>query len=457
MKRWDFVKNGEMGLDPENIMSNYSKKAFFICENGHSYSRSVSREVKSHKCNYCNSLAFIAPESIDMLTENNERSAWEYTKGSEIVIEIKCNKHGLMVKAVNQFIEISKNGSLSICSFCNKENNPLYSFKLPDSGYSLSETHECLSRIWSDKNELPMNVYTHGSDKKVWWKCDNTDYHPDYKQAISGKTLKGVGCPYCSGRKVHEKDSFGAKFPDYVNLWSDKNIKTPFEYPPHSKSKAWFKCENNIHEDYLQTVSNKSHHKMCLLCSHKTTPLKSSYPKTFEESLESKIPNQKIYWSDKNIRNMDEYKFGSDKEVWWKCEKGKHEDYLQRISNRVYKEYKCPRCKEPRGEVLVANILNELNQEYISQHIFDGLVSVNGGTLMIDFYIPSRNLCIEYDGIQHFEPVEYFGGQKAFDTQTINDSIKDRYCKENNIKMIRIPYYINDDEVRDIIKLEFIK
>lgn len=51
------------------------------------------------------------------------------------------------------------------------------------------------------------------------------------------------------------------------------------------------------------------------------------------------------------------------------------------------------------------------------------------------------NICIEYDGEQHFNINEYFGGEKEFNNIKQNDEIKNKYCIENNINLIRIPYY----------------
>jgi hypothetical protein len=49
-------------------------------------------------------------------------------------------------------------------------------------------------------------------------------------------------------------------------------------------------------------------------------------------------------------------------------------------------------------------------------------------------------MCIEYDGIQHFEPRSKFGGQEQFDIQKSRDLKKDNYCKDNKIKLFRISY-----------------
>ena len=58
-----------------------------------------------------------------------------------------------------------------------------------------------------------------------------------------------------------------------------------------------------------------------------------------------------------------------------------------------------------------------------------------------DFYLPDYNICIEYDGEEHFQPVEFFGGEEKFQRRIENDEIKNNYCKNNNIKLIRIPYF----------------
>ena len=60
--------------------------------------------------------------------------------------------------------------------------------------------------------------------------------------------------------------------------------------------------------------------------------------------------------------------------------------------------------------------------------------------LRFDFWLPQASLVIEYDGQQHFRPVERFGGEKAFWAVQKRDAIKDQFCRENGIEVIRIPY-----------------
>lgn len=81
---------------------------------------------------------------------------------------------------------------------------------------------------------------------------------------------------------------------------------------------------------------------------------------------------------------------------------------------------------------------------YIPQHKFDDCVHKR--RLPFDFYLPEKRICIEYDGMQHEKPIEYFGGKKGFENTKIRDKIKNDYCKANNIKLIRVSYKIKDVE-----------
>ena len=60
--------------------------------------------------------------------------------------------------------------------------------------------------------------------------------------------------------------------------------------------------------------------------------------------------------------------------------------------------------------------------------------------LPYDFFISSLNICIEYDGRQHFESIDYYGGVEAFERLKKNDAIKNKYCNDNDIRLVRISY-----------------
>lgn len=73
--------------------------------------------------------------------------------------------------------------------------------------------------------------------------------------------------------------------------------------------------------------------------------------------------------------------------------------------------------------------------------------------LPFDFYLPTHNLCIEYDGLQHFEAVEFWGGSENLKYIQKHDQIKNNFCKINNIKLIRIKYNrkFKSDDILEII------
>jgi len=63
--------------------------------------------------------------------------------------------------------------------------------------------------------------------------------------------------------------------------------------------------------------------------------------------------------------------------------------------------------------------------------------------LPFDFYLNDLNICIEFDGKHHFCKYEYWGGNSKLEYTQKHDQIKNIYCKENKIKLIRIKYNEN--------------
>ena len=123
------------------------------------------------------------------------------------------------------------------------------------------------------------------------------------------------------------------------------------------------------------------------------------------------------------------------------CPKG-HEPYEVLLAN-FRQNRRCPLCNESHGERKVRQYLEDKKIEFIPQHRFKNCKDKD--YLPFDFYIPSMNVCIEFDGELHFRPIERFGGEKRFETYKLHDEIKNTYCEQNNIKLIRIPYWEIDN------------
>jgi hypothetical protein len=76
----------------------------------------------------------------------------------------------------------------------------------------------------------------------------------------------------------------------------------------------------------------------------------------------------------------------------------------------------------------------------------------NENNLRFDFFIPEKNICIEFDGIQHFKSIDFFGGDIEYEKTKMRDEIKNIFCKLEGIKLIRLPYFLTDDEIIEEIK-----
>ena len=109
--------------------------------------------------------------------------------------------------------------------------------------------------------------------------------------------------------------------------------------------------------------------------------------------------------------------------------------------------YGCPICKESQGEKYIRNYLNKHSIRYIPQKKFHDLKDKS--YLSYDFYLPNYNILIEYQGIQHYESIDYFGGNNRFKNQKYHDELKRKYAKDNGYKLLELKYTLDTQELVD--------
>ena len=104
------------------------------------------------------------------------------------------------------------------------------------------------------------------------------------------------------------------------------------------------------------------------------------------------------------------------------------------------------------GESYIQSLLEIMDCQFESQYTFDDCKYIN--VLRFDFAIFKSDKLIgliEYDGKQHFEPINYFGGEDGFAKTKKRDEIKNTYCKSHDIPLLRIPYILSTDEMKEKI------
>lgn len=89
------------------------------------------------------------------------------------------------------------------------------------------------------------------------------------------------------------------------------------------------------------------------------------------------------------------------------------------------------------NETLLFQIISEIFPEQkLIRHYRPGFLD----NLELDIFIPNLNIGIEYQGIQHFEPIQHWGGKAALERTKERDSRKKALCQKNRIDLIYFYY-----------------
>ena len=264
--------------------------------------------------------------------------------------------------------------------------------------------------------------------------------HETYGVAPS-KFLQGRRCPLCATNALISTDAYKIKLKSLVGdeyeiagEYTGTNVKTEFIHK---------KCGRSIYMTPYQINSGKQ----CRHCFREGIAIK--YKKdlsVFKNEVCELTDGEYIVVGDNYINahtyidilhNTDDcgYKWGISPH-----------NFLQ--GNR------CPKCKASKGEVAIFNFLTKTGVDFSTQHRFKECFDVM--QLPFDFAVFKNGeieLLIEYDGQQHFEPVGMWGGIEGFSNQIRRDGIKNDFCEQNNIEILRIPYW----EIDNIDKIVFDK
>jgi Zn finger protein HypA/HybF involved in hydrogenase expression len=257
--------------------------------------------------------------------------------------------------------------------------------------------------------------------------------HGVWETSLDNHVTKKSGCPKCKGFN----HSFNEKI-DRANKIHNYKYDYSLIYDIKFQDNYEFICKTCSHV-FSNSWSNHVHKKQgCPKCNP------SGRKKRTLESIKKQISDLNTGYE----YNWKTYKNYFSNEFEIKCPK--HGWFTQQLSNHLQGQ-RCPKCKRSKGEEIIENFLTENNIIYETQKTFEGCK--NKRMLPFDFYIPSKNLCIEYDGELHSKPVDFFGGEISLKQTQHNDQIKNKFCEDNNISLIRISY-INFNNIQNILSNE---
>lgn len=235
--------------------------------------------------------------------------------------------------------------------------------------------------------------------------------------------LQGKRCPNCFGciKKTHAtfiEEVYSLVGDEYVVLGQYLNTATPIKIK-HAECGTEYKVKPNNFLD---------NNRRC--------------PKCFGNS----VKNTKIYKEEVFALVGDEYSvLGEYKKASLPCLIKHHfcGTAYKVTPNNFLRGQRCPECiNTSRGELKISKWLDDNNFVFVTQYKIDDCKSVR--LLRFDFAIFQENKLsslIEFDGRQHFEAVDLFGGEEQFALTQKRDRIKNKYCSDTNIPLLRIPHW----------------
>ena len=240
--------------------------------------------------------------------------------------------------------------------------------------------------------------------------------HGDFPQSPNSH-LNGKGCPKCNGgisksfeqfieeaRQVHGKRYDYSKV-DYINA----NTKVCIICPEHG--------------EFWQTPNKHLSGQECSICKNR----KKYTTETFVKKCKEKFGENFIDYSLVNYINRNT-------DIVLKCKKCDKEFSIN-PHNHLKRGDGCPFCKISKLEKDVYNRLIKEEIKFEMHKRFDWMSSGKSHK-SLDFYLPDYNIAIECQGMQHFNPIDFFGGEKVFEKQVKNDKLKYETCKENGIDIL---------------------
>ena len=246
--------------------------------------------------------------------------------------------------------------------------------------------------------------------------------------------LTGQGCPIC-GRLLCTQKRTKTNEQFLYELSLITNTITPLEEYVNAREKIWVECNVCGHEWHI-TPDGLLQGRCCPECAKVESHNRQA--KSNEQFL------QELSEVNPMLTPLEPY-YNDHTKILVKCD---IHDYVWSVSpNKIlHRRTGCPKCSLYTNEEKIADIIESLGYDIEPQKRFDDCCDKH--TLPFDIYVEELNLLIEYDGEGHYMPIPRGGMTKEKAEENLHivqkhDAIKTQYCKDNNILLIRIPYWEN--------------
>ena len=268
------------------------------------------------------------------------------------------------------------------------------------------------------------------------WHCDcECGNHKDatIEYLKRSKIDSSCGCLAHKNRIEKNRESFlGQKFARLTIV--EENFKTR-----STKARCLCDCGNYITVTRADVVSG--HTKSCG-CLQK------------EKASESKIKDWTGIISDYGVKFLRQECMNNKGQWLWRCQCGLCDNEFIALPAKINNGHitSCGCAIQSSGERHILSVLDELGAEYLEQYVLPDCKYKNA--LRYDFavfYNTKLLYLIEYNGRQHYESIEFFGGQCGFEDRKIRDEIKNTYCRSHHIPLLIIPYTLSDFEIKQQI------
>lgn len=288
--------------------------------------------------------------------------------------------------------------------------------------------HQYLTEIINSNIQIePLEEYINGITN-IRHRCKICKYEWSVRP---NNILSGYGCPACAIQKTKEVNM--KTHDEYVIELSNKNptVEVIERYKGSNKLTKHY-CKIHNVEFYIRPSDALKSHG-CKKCQSEKLHNSNVKPHNqYKEELTDRGINIDVIGTYVNALTP----------IAHKCLKCNHEWLV--VPNNILRGSGCPKCNESHGEKSIEDWLCNHKIKFISQYRFDDCRDKY--TLPFDFYLVDYNICIEYQGEQHYRAVDFFGGEVKFKLYQLHDQIKRDYCDNHNIPLLCIRYDENIEE-----------